>query len=142
MASRMSTHQTLLSLKTERDRLESKLKDKRSEIDSLDGELRGINRAIAILKGLEHAPAPIEQRRGRGSVKDVVLGLIGEHPDGGLKTVDVVDLAKARGVDLDRNSVASLLSRLARDGILAYDKDTRQYSLPPRPEPTPLRSVA
>ena len=66
-------------------------------------------------------------------VKDAVLRIVTLHADAGVKTSDVVDFAAADGISLDRNSVASLLSRLTRETVLIYDRDSRRYRpAPPR----------
>ena len=140
--SRMSSHQTLTALEMRRTQLEA-------SIAELRGELRGIEHAILVIKGgsqIDHeaqsSDAPVTQgRRPRGAVKDVVLGLIMEHADQGLRSSDVVEIAKGRGTDLDRNSVASLLSRLSREGTLCFDEDNRRYKPAPK-SLTTLRTVA
>lgn len=152
MAGSRMNNQHLASLKAAQERLETELRKTLSQVAALEGELRGIGRAMAILKGEQGAPEESKEevlspgharpeRRSRGAVKDAVLGIITSASEEGLKTSDIVELGKARGVDLDRNSVASLLSRLARDGVLAYDSETRRYKVAPPNGPT-LRSVA
>jgi len=144
MAGKMS-QQNLRSLRAMRERIQTDLAKAQGVVDSLQGELRATDRAIAIVEGHEDY-APIKspetlpaRRAGRGVVKDIVLGLVGDHSDEGVKTTDVVEMAKAQGTDLDRNSVASLLSRLAREHVLTYDRETRRYR--PAPRAPQLRSV-
>lgn len=146
MAGKMS-QQKLLALQAERARIQGELSKAQGVVDMLTGELRATDRALAIFDGQDISPVenlakPTPERRaGRGTVKDVVLGLVGEHAETGVKTTDIVSFAQARGVELDRNSVASLLSRLTREGVLVYDQDTRRYRPAPRTV-TPLRSVS
>ena len=154
MASRM-IQQHATHLRAERDRVQIQLEKARNEVASLEGELRGYLRALAIYEGQDAvvfqksasqravatASAPNE-RRGREVVKDAVLRIVTLHADAGVKTSDVVDFAAADGISLDRNSVASLLSRLTRETVLIYDRDSRRYRpAPPRSGPT-LRTVA
>lgn len=74
----------------------------------------------------EGLPAPPGRRNPlpRGGVKDVVIRLIAENTERGLVAGELVDLAKAQGVVLDRQSVSSLLSKLKMDGVLDYDGTT------------------
>lgn len=139
--------QNLRSLRSERDRIQTELGKAQAVADTLRGELRATDRAIAIVEGQSltltdtDERAPAERRAGRGVVKDIVLSLVVEHADAGVKTTDVVGFAKTRGTDLDRNSVASLLSRLAKEGVLVYDRETRRYKPAPKAGVTQLRSV-
>lgn len=131
MVARMSTNQSLLSLRAERDRLSNKLVEAENLVGAIRGELRGIDKAIAILKGLEQQPSeeqPPGERLSRGALKDAVLGML-ERQREGLRASDVIDLARSRGQILDRGSVASLLSRLNRDGVLEFNRESRRYSV-------------
>lgn len=151
MAGKMSNQ--LAALEARRQQLETGISDARNNLESMMGELRGIDYGIAAIKSggtpdtASHISSKIEPqqqnaRRSRGAVKDIVLELILSNSDsGGLKTTDVVCRAKERGVDLDRNSVGSLLSRLTRDGVLVHDPETRRYRAAPKSGPN-LRSVA
>lgn len=131
MAGRMSTIQTLQNLREERERLGSRIVEGEKILSHIRGEIAGIDRAIAMLKGLDVQPQSghtTEERLTRGALKDAVLGLLVGQKDG-LKAIDLIDLARARGKSLDRGSVASLLSRLAKDNVILFDKDTRRYSV-------------
>lgn len=133
MASRM-TNQHLEKLIRERERL-------RAAIAEQEAILRGIERAIELVGGEDDASYRPVDGLARGAMKRTVLGLFEERPEG-LKTLDVVDLSAARGVNLDRASVASLLSRLTKDGVLEYDRDAKTYRIPRKEVASPLRSVA
>jgi hypothetical protein len=145
MAGKMSA-QNLRLLRIERERIQAELAKAQGIVSTLQGELRATDKAIAIVEGQEAvagipATAPKEARAARGTVKNAVLGLVEEHAENGVKTTDVVAFGRERGIELDRNSVASLLSRLARDGVLSFDESTRRYRPAPRPA-APLRSVS
>ena len=131
MVARMSTNQSLITLRAERENLLKRIADAESVAVAFRGELKGIDRAIAILKGLEATPNESQdpnERQSRGIVKETVLALLDERREG-IKTNDLIDLARARGQTLDRGSVASLLSRLAKEGVINFDSDSRRYSV-------------
>ena len=140
--------QHIAALKRSRDELDDKLRQALEAVNLLRGEIAGIDRALAVMQGVEPmatVSTPPDRtlasdRRPRGAVKDVVIGLVVENAADGLKTTDVVDLARSKGVNLDRNSVASLLSRLTKEGVTVYDEGTRRYR-PSLPNVTPLRNV-
>lgn len=129
MASKMSAQHLQL--------LREKLRDIELQISALQGEERALKMAISVV-----SDEPISSHSdtlSRGTVrkrasplKDIVLGLIGENAERGLVAIDIVDLAKARGLELDRNSVSSLLSRFKKEGTLQYDGKVYR-PLPPFP---------
>ena len=127
MASKM-TAQHLQRLRDELARING-------EIRTLEGRRDGLLLAIAVVNddpvdAPSHATARDATRKPRGPLKEIVLRLLSENEERGLVAVDVVDLAKAQGHDLDRNSVSSLLSRFKRDGIVEYDG--KKYRIPRR----------
>lgn len=95
-----------------------------SEMEALRNKIAGLDMAIALLRGdqsEEGVPSP-SKRAKRGNVKEAVLDLISESGEAGLSATDCVAAARAsRGLDLDRGSVSSLLSRLKKDEVLFYD---------------------
>ena len=92
--------------------------------EALDGEIRGLERAIALY--LEDGEKP--QTAKRQPIKALILGLLEDVGTTGLNATTVVHLADARGVTIERTSVSSLLSRLKADGIVAFDGSL--YRLP------------
>lgn len=116
----------------ERDRL-------RSQIDALQNQLLGIERAIVLLEGgtLPSGGQASNKERAR-NVKDTVLGLLAEAGDVGLSVTRVLEIAQARGVNVERASVSSLLSRLKREGVL--DMNDGKYSVQ-KPVPREPRLV-
>ena len=107
------------------------------EIDALQNQLIGVRRSMALISGENHESvvASATIRKPRTPIKDVVLGLIEEFKETGLSVNEVIELAQARGQDLDRGSVSSLLSRLKREGVLDL-RDSKYRSLrhPPSEE--------
>jgi len=120
-------------LREERDRL-------LREIEALRNQLIATERALAIVEGTAFPqPEPRPRERAR-NVKDTVLGMLAEAGERGLSVNQILDIAKAKGTDLDRGSVSSLLSRLKRESTLDM-KEGQYFVRPPmsaadRPFPT------
>lgn len=135
MASKM-TAQHVLRLRDELSRVDG-------EIRALQGRREGILMAISVMNDEPaHAGAqePVQGvRRPRVGQKDTILRLLADTGDRGANAVDLVDLAHAQGIILDRNSVSSLLSRFKRDGIVEHDG--KKYRIP-RPFPREVKDVA
>ena len=94
------------------------------ERDALTHKIEGLQLALRLARGEGQAPpaAPEATRQRRGGVKETVLDLISEAAETGMTPPECVAAAKAkRGIELDRGSVSSLLSRLKKDGVLFYD---------------------
>jgi hypothetical protein len=130
------TNRHLEKLEAERRGLLSRLKELEAEVTALMGEVRGIERAMQLLRGtspetetthkeMRVTAADIVEdvargRSPRGVVKNAVLKLLTEHAERGLVAAELVELAAAQGIRLDRGSVSSLLSRLKQEGTLDY----------------------
>jgi DNA-binding transcriptional regulator LsrR (DeoR family) len=114
MASRKSEEMKQRLLE-ERDRL---LRQK----EALENQIAGIERAIALVGGGDDGPQASQARR-RSSTKSIVLDLLDDVGTMGLNAATAVEIADRQGTTLDRASVSSLLSRLKRDGVVAYDGD-------------------
>jgi hypothetical protein len=112
-------------LREERERL-------RAKMEALGNQILGIDRAIAILEGTEYREPEERQRERARNVKDTVLGLLADASEGGLSVNQVLDKARAKGIELDRGSVSSLLSRLKREQTLDM-KDGQYFVRPPVP---------
>ena len=116
-----------------------------AQIRSLQDQLAGLDRAVAILrredsgatpkaaarapKAVARAPKPLvkdakppaprrTKRAGgpRPRNQALVLELLGEAGDGGLSVTDVLAAGASRGTPMARASISSLLSRLKRQG--------------------------
>lgn len=100
-----------------------------TQVEALRNQILGIDRAIAVLEGTEYR-APEERQRERArNVKDTVIGLLASAGAGGLSVNQVLESAKAKGIELDRGTVSSLLSRLKRENVL--DMKEGQYFVRP-----------
>ena len=113
-------------LNQERERL-------RRQIEALQGELRGIERAIALVSNnaADQQAAPIERGRSK-NVKETVLTLVQEAQQTGLTVSELIDMAVKRGNHLERGTVSSLLSKFKRDGI--FDMTDGRYRFPLKTE--------
>src|SRR5262249_262638 len=92
----------------------------RKQIEALQNELKGLERAIAVLGADavgQYGDASAIRERGR-KVKGTILSLVENAGPTGINVNGVLDAAKAKGVRLERGTVSSLLSRLKRESIL------------------------
>jgi hypothetical protein len=100
-----------------------------AQMEALRNQIVGIDRAIAVMGGMEFNP-PEERQRARGhNVKNTVLGLVSTAGANGLSVNQVLDGAKVKDIVLDRGTVSSLLSRLKRENTL--DMKDGRYSIRP-----------
>lgn len=109
-------------LREERDRL-------LREIEALRNQLIATERALAIVEGTDFRQPETRPRERARNVKDTVLGVLAEAGERGLSVNQILDIARSRGVDLDRGSVSSLVSRLKRESTL--DMRDGQYFVRP-----------
>lgn len=86
--------------------------------DALDSEIKGLERAIALIADEEVKPGSGGKRP---QVKNIVLDLLEDVGTTGLDASTAVALADAKGLTIERNSVSSLLSRLKKDEVIDYD---------------------
>lgn len=128
-------------LEGERDRL-------RQDVSSAQAALDMADRALARARGEAaeaDSPPPVgietHERMRRGFVKEHVIRLVTENGERGLISSELVDLAKAQGINLDRGSVSSLLSKLKQDGVLEY-RDGKYRPAQPIPPKHPGGSGA
>jgi hypothetical protein len=110
-------------LQDERERLVA-------QMEALRNQIVGIDRAIALLEGTDYKMQEEARPRERArNVKDIVLGLLADAGATGLSVNQVLEKARAKGFELDRGTVSSLLSRLKREYTL--NLDTGQYFIRP-----------
>ena len=106
-------------LLAERDRL---LKQR----DALDNQIAGLERGIALMDQDEKEIALVPQ--GRGRVKTLIIDLLREVGTTGLTATYAVELAKNRNIELSKESISSLLSRLKKDEVVTFDGDRYRLS--------------
>lgn len=119
--------QQIERLEAELRRLQAEGETMRREYDiasaRLQGQIESIKAALAIARdepvpGVPDAKAKMR----RGAVKEHVIRLVSENAERGLVATELVELAKAQGIELERSSVSSLLSKLKEDGIFEHEK--------------------
>ena len=93
------------------------------QIDNLQSELKGLDRAIRLVSGetdtTETALIAVKPRA--RNVKETILTLVAAASPAGASVNDLMDEARMKGVALEKASVSSLLSRLKKEGVLQMD---------------------
>jgi hypothetical protein len=118
------------------------MNDLKSRLDGIRRDIEKLQAQEALLlEMMDESPAPQPSRAAKGSVKSTVIDLLEETGQRGVNAATAVELARARGITLERGSVSSLLSRLKSDGVVIHHGDTyrlKKYS--EMPGVTPLRT--
>jgi hypothetical protein len=104
------------------------------EIARLQGERAGLLRAKQLLLG-DAAPKP-EPRKRASSVKPLVLDIMSDVGEAGATTAEV-DARVRETVEVAKDTVGSILSRLKSEGALVYEGD-RYYEKRYAPERRPF----
>lgn len=121
----------------------------REQVQRIEGEIRSLqdkrSGLLLALSVLTDEPVPSDStteqtaRRARLPLKDIVLRIVDVHHERGVVAADIVEIGKNEGLDLDRNSVSSLLSRFKRDGVLSHEGGRYR---PKRPFPREVKGAA
>lgn len=82
------------------------------QAEALQNELRGLDRAIALIEAESGEP----KARPR-NVKDIIHRIVEESGLVGVNVEEVLEIAKSRGMHLERGTVASNLSRGKAGGL-------------------------
>lgn len=98
------------------------------QIEALQNEVRGLERAIALC-GADVA----EKRERHKNVKGTVIKLVQDAGLIGMSAAEVVVEAEKRGIHLEKATVASNLSRLKLDGQLEIRDGKYIYRAPSPP---------
>ncbi|MGW8202772.1 hypothetical protein ACWGM0_09510 [Sphingomonas bisphenolicum] len=98
----------LQKLEQERARLQR-------QIEALQNEVRGLDRAIALC-----APESAEKKDRPKNVKGTVLKLVEDAGLVGITAAELLETALRQGVHLEKSTVASNLSRLKLEGQLDF----------------------
>lgn len=122
--------------------LKSRLDSIRRELDRHKREMEKLQaQEDLLLEMMDESPVPQPARAAKGSVKNTVLDLLEETGQRGVNAATAVELARAKGITLERGSVSSLLSRLKSDGVVIHRGDTyRLKKHSEMPGVTPLRT--
>lgn len=98
------------------------MNDLKSRLDAIRREMEKLKAQEALLLDMmDERPPSTPSRAAKGSVKTAVLDLLEQVGASGLNAATAVDLAKRDGIDIERGSVSSLLSRLKTDGVVTYN---------------------
>ena len=121
----------------ERDRL-------LAEMEAIRNKIAGLELAITLIEEDDQSPDnPQPTRRRRATTKGAVIDMLRETGADGLNSAIAVQMGERRGLDLDRASVSSLLSRLKRDGIVVHEGDKyqlKEFAATAKPE-NPFRVI-
>jgi hypothetical protein len=93
-----------------------------NEIEALRNKVAGLEMAMALLTGDNTAGEKTKKSSAKISVTATLLDLLKQAGTTGLNAQTAVEIAQARGIELEKSSVSSLLSRLKREGTLVYDR--------------------
>jgi hypothetical protein len=96
--------------------LQQELDIVRREIDKLRAQESMLEKLIRMDSGEPR----VKPRAPRSNVKQAVLSLLERHP-AGLNAAMAVEIAKEAGIQLERGSVSSLLSRMKNEDVVTYD---------------------
>jgi hypothetical protein len=90
------------------------------QIETLTWELKGMDRAIAAMRGEAASPQEKggERKPRTRNVKETVLSLVQRAGQEGLNVNELLIAAQRENVHLERGTVSSLLSRFKRDSVL------------------------
>jgi len=99
------------------------LEDRLSRIRSEMAKLRIQEELVLDMMREARGEPTLKKRAKRANVKRTVLDLLTAVGERGLNAAIAVDMAAKDGIDLDRGSVSSLLSRLKNEGTVTYDNE-------------------
>lgn len=111
------------------DKLQQERARLHRQIEALQNEVRGLDRAIALCSTTDSKVVRERPKNVKGTVVSIVkdAGVIGMTVD------EVVMAARQRGIHLEKPTVASTLSRLKLDGQLAVKDGRYAYRAPELP---------
>lgn len=105
--------------------LDQAISEKKEQLKILQAELNALEslkRRISGFSGFSEVTIKKNSRR-TSNLKGIVLDMLKEVGIRGLNAGTAVELARQRGLSLERASVSSLLSRLKGDGIVKHEGD-------------------
>jgi hypothetical protein len=126
----------MASPKAQLQKLHDTLAELEAEREALKNKIDGLRLAIEVLERNDKDEDGAEDgsRARRGAVKEALFDLLKEAGKTGLNAHSAVEMAKRRGLDLDRGTVSSTLSRMKRDGAVEHDGE--RYRLKGLEQPT------
>lgn len=131
----------LCTLEEKRRKIQDRLAALRDEERALLGERIGFDHTIARLRGEAAFPDAASARGARavrrksfrlpqGSIKSIIVYLVSQAQDRGVTLDELLTAAEQGGVELNRKSIATLLSRFVKDDVLS--RNGRRYRLKAR----------
>jgi hypothetical protein len=114
----------------QRKRIEEQRDQLLREIEALKNKVAGLELALSLLGGEEDGHSAQEPSAGRviKGLRITLMELLREAGTTGLNAGSAVEVAARRGRHLDRQSVASTLSRMKGEEQITYDGE--RYRLP------------
>ena len=118
MAARKLEMQQRKAIEDQRDRL-------LQEMEALRNKVAGLELALSLMGGESVGTEGGRSggKEARGGLRQTLTELLRESGTTGLNASTAVEVAERRGVHLDRQSVASTLSRMKRDLEVCYTGD-------------------
>ena len=114
----------MASPKAQLQKLQEALEALEADQKALKHKMEGVRLAIKILSEEDDdGEAEKNGRAPRGNVKAALFDLLKEVGSTGINANSAVEMGLKRGIEFDRGTVSSLLSRLKRDGAVEYDGD-------------------
>jgi len=93
------------------------------EIEALRNKVAGLELALSLLGALSNSPEEQERPKENRGLRHTLTDLLREAGTTGLNATSAVEVAQRRGIHLERQSVASTLSRMKKDGDVLYNGD-------------------
>lgn len=113
------------------------------ELEAIRNKIAGVDLALSVMADDDDAdPTESRPRARRGNVKTTLLNLLSEVGRSGLNAHTTVEMATRKGIELDRGTVSSLLSRLKADGVVDYDGERYRLREPRHVAERPDSAVA
>ncbi len=128
------------ALEAERAKISAERLRLSTQLTGLDGQLAGLDTALRVYRASKQptAEAPPDNRSAtqgedaarpsEGTVKSYVISLVSGSALDGMASGDVLAEAERQGRPLNKNTVTSLLSALARQGVLEFTNG--RYRIP------------
>lgn len=104
--------------------LQDRLTKLRVQLDLALREVEKIRAQEALLQDmLSEAKGDVRTvaQKPRPNVKQTLLNLLEEAGESGLNALAAVEMARRKGIAIERGTVSSLLSRMKNEGLVAYD---------------------
>jgi hypothetical protein len=116
MAGRKAEMEQRRAIERQRDRL-------LIEIEALRNKVAGLELALSLMGAESTTTDDRERPKESKGLRQTLSDLLREAGTTGLNATSAVEVASRRGVHLDRQSVASTLSRMKKDGEVVYNGD-------------------